>query len=170
VVGDGRVRVGLDDFGQRLLGRIYCVELPAAGASVTRGRACWGAAHKYGQSAFVSPVTGTIREVNSRLAQQPSLLNREPYRAGWAFVVEPLGLEKCLKRLRYGQKAEDWCALEIEKLYQRGNEILNHEMSGGPLEGIGQTMPDGGARRKDFIQELSAAQARALINSFFPSR
>jgi glycine cleavage system H lipoate-binding protein len=170
VVGGGRVRVGLDDFGQRLLGRIYSVELPLPGASVACGRACWRVTHKAGETEFVSPVTGTVREVNARLAQQPSLLNREPYKEGWAFVVEPLSLGKCLKRLRFGQKAEEWCAIEIEKLYQRANEILNHELLKTPLEGLGQTLPDGGTRRKDLIGELEAAQARTLINSFFPAR
>jgi glycine cleavage system H lipoate-binding protein len=46
----GIVRVGLDDFGQKLAGRVYSVQLPPAGTTVGRGAHCWRVTHHAGET------------------------------------------------------------------------------------------------------------------------
>lgn len=157
----GRVRIGLDDFGQKLAGRIYCVRLPAPGTSINRNQACWRITHKAGESELAAPVSGIVARLNAKLVEQPSLINRDPYGEGWVMIVEPVGLEECLKQLLYGQKARAWCELDINLLYQKLNRLLTD----APPE-VGATMQDGGALMRDFTHILAADQIRQLIDSF----
>ena len=48
--------------------------------------------------------------------------------------------------------------------------LHGRDMQGGPQAHVGPTMRDGGALAEDFISELSDAQARALVELFFPAR
>lgn len=50
----GKVRIGLDDFAQRLVGRIYNVGLPAAETRVSNGNACWGSSMRPAKQKFPS--------------------------------------------------------------------------------------------------------------------
>ena len=158
----GCVRVGLDDFAQRILGRPYLVTLPEPGATLLSGEACWHFTHQAGVSLLVAPVSGRVKEINSALAQQPALLNRDPYGAGWAFLIEPTDLKGCLKRLLYGPKATQWYEREVEKLYEKVNELSSQAGLTGP------TMNDGGCLNKDFMNVLTADQLGQVIESFFP--
>lgn len=160
----GCVRVGLDDFGQRVLGRIYSVTLPAQGNNIVRNEGNWKVTHQVGETTLIAPVSGTVKKVNTKLAQYPSLLNREPYGEGWAFVIEPTDLDECLKDIFYGQKVKGWYKSEVEKLYAKANEVLSTSVGS-----IGQTMPDGGMLMKDFMSELDADEMLQVISSFFPA-
>ena len=113
------VRIGLDDFGQRLLGRIYSVALPPQGARLRRGDTGLRATHQEGEANIVSPVSGIVRGVNTLLPQCPSLLNRDPYGGGWALLLEPSDLEECLKGLLYGTSAAAWLRDEVDTLEAR---------------------------------------------------
>lgn len=158
---EGSVRVGLDDFGQKLAGRVYSVHLPVEGASVESGDPCWQINHHAGESALACPVAGTIQTVNSKLEQHPSLINSDPYGEGWGVVIKPSKLEQCLKQLYYGRKVELWYQCDIDRLYQAMNEVLL-----GSIPSIGATMQDGGAEVRDFKSLLTADQMRRVINSF----
>jgi glycine cleavage system H lipoate-binding protein len=159
----GTVRTGIDDFGQRVLGRVYSVSVPAIGSTVRRGEGCWRLTHQAGVAALVSPVSGRIREINSTLFQRPSLINRDPHGLGWTMVIEPADLRGCLKGLLYGPKVKDWLEREIEKLYRTIYEVVS-----GRRLAIGPTMNDGGQLKSDFMSGFSAAQLRQLIGTFFP--
>ena len=42
---------------------------------------------------MISPISGTITEVNSELEDSPELVNESPYDEGWMIVVEPSDLD-----------------------------------------------------------------------------
>ena len=159
----GNVRVGLDDFAQRLLGRVYNVSLPHEGIKIETGKPCWSVTHKAGESSLLAPISGVILEVNWKLNQSPSLLNRDPYGAGWAFVVKPTDLRTGLRNLFYGPRAGEWYKAETQKLYALVTESAN--IANGTLQ-----LPDGGVLENDFLSELSLAQMHELISSFLPDR
>ena len=158
----GSLRVGLDDFGQ-LFGRIYSVTLPQIDSNFRCGEGCWRITHQFGETTLITPVSGAVKQINTKLTQSPSLLNHKPYGEGWAFVIEPAELKSCLKQLFYGQKVKDWHKGEVEKLYQKANDLLNAASTDA-----GITMPDGGTLKKDFMSELTTEQMTQFINSFFP--
>lgn len=153
----GRVRTGLDDFGRRLAGRIYCVELPHVGTRIQAGGAAWKAVHHEGEVSLASPVSGVVGEVNERLLQNPTLVNRDPYGAGWAFVLTPLDLARDVRSLRPGEEIAPWIAAESEK--------LNRQLV---CAGGRPTMADGGRLTED-LHEAIPQELRARILDLFLS-
>ena len=158
----GCVRVGLDDFAVRILGRPYKITLPKPGAVLRFGMGCWQFTHQAGVTILVSPVSGRVKEINPALAHQPALLNRDPYGEGWVLLIEPTDLRGSLKRLLYGPKVTRWYEREFEKLYEKVGELTSRSGLAGP------TMNDGGSLKKDFINGLTADQLPLVIDAFFP--
>lgn len=79
--------VGISDHAQHELTDIVFVELPEVGRSVAAGEACAVVESVKTASDIYSPVAGSVTEVNAALANDPGLVNREPYAAGWFFKV-----------------------------------------------------------------------------------
>jgi glycine cleavage system H protein len=88
-VEEGRVRVGITDYAQDALGDVVFVDLPDVGATVEQGATCSEVESTKSVSEIYAPVSGTIVEVNSELADNPQRLNEDPYGEGWIFIVEP---------------------------------------------------------------------------------
>jgi glycine cleavage system H protein len=86
--GDGVVRVGITDHAQGLLGDMVYVELPEIGRSVDAAEECAVVESVKAASDVYSPVRGEIVEVNELLADNPDLVNKDPYGDGWLFRVQ----------------------------------------------------------------------------------
>ncbi|WP_018290735.1 glycine cleavage system protein GcvH [Verrucomicrobium sp. 3C] len=79
--------VGITDYAQRELSDIVFVELPAIGTHVQRGQAVATIESVKAASDIYSPATGEVLEVNTALAQEPGLMNTDPYGKGWLFRI-----------------------------------------------------------------------------------
>ena len=82
VEGDAGV-VGITGYAADQLGDIVFVELPAVGARFERGKTFGVVESVKAVSDLFAPVAGEVMEVNPALADQPELVNTEPYGAGW---------------------------------------------------------------------------------------
>jgi glycine cleavage system H protein len=91
---DGVVRVGITDHAQRQLGDVVLVELPAVGDAVSVGDACGTVESTKSVSEIYPPVAGEVVAVNEALADEPELVNQEPYGGGWMFDLRPADGEK----------------------------------------------------------------------------
>lgn len=81
-------RIGISQVAADALGDVVYVDVPEAGTAVTAGQTCGEVESTKSVSDLYSPVTGTIVEVNQAAIDDPSLLNSDPYGAGWLFTVE----------------------------------------------------------------------------------
>ena len=81
------VSVGITEYAAQQLGDVVFLELPAAGANVAAGEPCGEVESVKSVSDLYSPVDGVVIEVNGELEDDPSLVNAEPYTAGWMFRV-----------------------------------------------------------------------------------
>jgi glycine cleavage system H protein len=86
--GDGPVRVGITDFAQDALGDIVYVQLPEVGSTVRAGDACGELESTKSVSDLFAPVNGTVTAVNESLADQPDLVNTDPYGEGWLLDID----------------------------------------------------------------------------------
>lgn len=86
--GEGPVRVGITDFAQDALGDIVYVQLPDVGSTVRAGDACGELESTKSVSDLFAPVNGTVTAVNESLADQPDLVNTDPYGEGWLLDIE----------------------------------------------------------------------------------
>ncbi len=83
------LRVGLDDFAQRLLPSASAVELPRRGMQVRRGDPVAVVRAGGRIVRITAPVDGRVVAVNGTLRGDPGLVKREPYGRGWLFALAP---------------------------------------------------------------------------------
>jgi len=83
--------VGISDFAQGSLGDVVFVETPEVGREVRAGEAVAVVESVKTASDIYAPVSGKVVEVNEALADEPELVNGDPYGAGWIFKLEPSG-------------------------------------------------------------------------------
>lgn len=87
-VSDGTATVGITDHAQAELTDVVFVELPAVGKTVNAGDAVAVVESVKTASDIYSPVSGEIVKVNSGLADNPALVNSEPYGNGWFYQIK----------------------------------------------------------------------------------
>ncbi len=79
--------VGITDYAQSQLGDIVFVEVPAEGASLTKGGDAAVVESVKAASDVYSPVSGTVIEGNPALEADPALVNTAPEGDGWFFTL-----------------------------------------------------------------------------------
>ena len=84
-----RLRVGLTAQAEESLGDIVYADLPAEGQSVDKGGEVAVVESVKAASELYAPVTGTVMAVNSELAGDPGLINRDPMGEGWLYELKP---------------------------------------------------------------------------------
>src|SRR5947207_6662775 len=82
--------IGITDHAQHELTDVVFVELPAVGRKVKAGEACAVVESVKTASDIYSPVSGEIIEVNKTVADNPALVNTEPYKNGWFYKIKLL--------------------------------------------------------------------------------
>jgi len=75
--------VGITDYAQQMLGELTFVELPAIGKEFRSHDEMAVVESSKSAGDVYSPVTGTVSEVNPKLASNPELINDDCYGAGW---------------------------------------------------------------------------------------
>jgi glycine cleavage system H protein len=103
--GDAGVyQVGITDYAQGELGDIVFVELPNVGDKFKRNDVFGTVEAVKAVSDLYCPIAGEIVEVNSALAGDPSVVNSDPYGAGWMIklrVTEESELDQLLGGAEY---------------------------------------------------------------------
>lgn len=83
---DERVRVGITEYAANQLGDIVFVELPEIGQTLDQGESFGTIESVKAASDLYMPVTGEVVAINSPLAEEPDVINDDPFDGGW--IVE----------------------------------------------------------------------------------
>jgi glycine cleavage system H protein len=86
---DGLVRIGITDFAQDALGDVVFVQVPDVDTEIKAGERFSEVESTKSVSDIYAPITGTIVEVNTDLADAPQRVNEDPYGDGWLCVIRP---------------------------------------------------------------------------------
>lgn len=86
--GSDLVRIGITDFAAGELGDIVFIELPETGREVKNTEAIGTIEAVKTVADLFSPLTGVVRGVNTRLEDNPELVNQSPYEEGWFLELE----------------------------------------------------------------------------------
>lgn len=150
---DGTVRIGLDDFGRRLVDGIRRVRPPSKGSLVLEGEEAVQLDCGKKWAKLLSPVDGVVTAVNEALTKEGSALERDPYGKGWLFTAKVS--DQRFTRLPTGAAAMEWLKRETDRL----SVFLHRE--------LGFTAADGG----DLIPRppgmLGEEQWENLVRAFF---
>lgn len=83
----GVYTVGITDYAQGELGDIVFIELPSAGDAFARMESFGTIEAVKAVSDLYCPVKAEVVEVNGALDDDPSLVNSDPYGAGWMLRI-----------------------------------------------------------------------------------
>src|SRR5687768_12911580 len=98
--------IGITEFAQRELGDIVYVDIDSTGKSLNAEEVFGTVEAVKTVSDLFLPVAGTINEVNPALANQPELVNTDPYGEGWMIkmtVATPADVDALLTAEAYHQ-------------------------------------------------------------------
>ncbi len=87
--GEGRYRLGLTYYYQEKIKSVVFLDLPRAGAKLTRGEPFGAIESSKISTDLISPVTGTVIEANPAVLDKPGLVNKDPYGQGWLITIQP---------------------------------------------------------------------------------
>ena len=79
--------IGITDYAQHALGNVVYVDLPEVDDEVEAGEEFGAVESVKAASDIISPVSGTVVEVNEALEDEPELLNQDAYE-NWIIKVE----------------------------------------------------------------------------------
>jgi glycine cleavage system H protein len=157
---DDSIRLGLDDFGQFVIGSIVEVLLPEVGQRVKVDVPFMSLMCDDGVADLSSPVDGTVTRVNRAVYLDSSLIKLDPYGEGWLAEVRPSGesvlFDRGTSHLFHGDTIQPWIQREVSKLRQ----IAEAEVGGIVA------VADGGEIWRGLRDEMGE-QRRLLIRSFF---
>jgi glycine cleavage system H lipoate-binding protein len=149
----GRVRLGMDDFSSRVMGKVDGFELPPIGRPVKQGEPAWKI-HRDSETVDVlSPVEGVVTQVNETMVSDPGK-RESSYGDGWLLMVEPIHLQRRLRSLLYGDSATVWIEEEANRL-----------METIPSE-VGVALADGGVPVEDIYENIKGMDWSEFIRQF----
>ena len=114
-VEDGKARIGISDYAQKQLKQILVIDLPEIGSKTTQTEPYASIESIKLVTDLISPLSGTVVEINSELQSNPTLINEDPFGKGWLLILEPSNLDKELPNLMDFQKAVEWYKELIKK-------------------------------------------------------
>ena len=79
--------VGITDYAQHELGNVVYVDMPEVDDEVAAGEDFGAVESVKAASDLISPVSGTVVEINEALNDSPELINEDPY-ANWIIKVQ----------------------------------------------------------------------------------
>ena len=98
-IENGSAVVGITDYAQDKLGSIVFTDLPAIGKSFRQGETLLTVDSVKAVAEVYAPLSGVVAAVNEALGENPEVINKDPYGAGWMVkltVADPADLETLL--------------------------------------------------------------------------
>jgi len=151
------VRVGMDDFAAKLTGRVESITLPQRGQWIRQGqKMCTLYRDDYAVD-MVSPIEGSVSDINQALMKDPKLALRDPYGEGWLVTVQAPDAKTSFKNLFGGPLARWWTEESASRLQRRVPMAL------------GALAQDGGVAMDDITTQIPDQEWLPLAKEFFLS-
>ena len=151
------VRVGMDEFASKLTGKIERITLPQRGQWIRQGQKIW-TMHRDGVSVdMVSPIEGSVAEINESAVRDPELARKDPYGEGWLVTVQSPDAKTNFRNLLGGALARWWTEESASRLQRRMPMAL------------GALAQDGGVAMDNLAAQIPDKDWAALAKEFFLS-
>ncbi len=152
-----RVRVGMDDFASKLVGKIESIALPQRGRWVRQGQKIWTIFRDGKSVDMVSPIEGTVTDINEAVIKDPELARKDPYGEGWLLTVQAPDSKLNFRNLLGGALARWWTEESALRLQKRMPMAL------------GALAQDGGVAVDDLTAHMPNEDWATLTKEFFLS-
>jgi|GEM_PF-1319955 len=155
IEAEDRVKVGVDDFSQKILGPADAVKLPEIGREYYQDHIFLALLRQGHKAPFLAPVDGQVAAINEAAAREPRLIHDDPYGEGWLLEVRPTNLKHNLEHLLTGEAAVAFISEEAHRLL--------HLMEAK----VGVTLPTGGTVVDDVYGHYPQLGWRPLVQDLF---
>lgn len=145
----GEVAVGIDDFAQKLIGRIDGIKVRESGARVSKGEKIVEISQGARRASFLSPVDGVVKAANMEALSRPEMLKSDPYGAGWLLRLDAENLPGAVKELKVGEEAAGWLNEEVGRF----TALIAGESEG--FQALGTTLQDGGLPVEGLLEQMN---------------
>lgn len=151
------VRVGIDDFAGKLAGKIESVTLPQRGQWVRQGQKIWSIVRDGQKVDMLSPIEGSVADINDAIVQNPAIACKDPYGDGWFVTVQAPDSKTNFRNLLGGALAKSWMEEAAGRLQRRMPAMA------------GALMQDGGEAVNDLSSIIPNAKWIEITKEFFLS-
>jgi len=151
----GTVRVGMDDFAQKMAGAADRINFREVGSHIKQGEPAWSLQLGKKTVEMLSPISGKVVSLNPEVLVNPRIVNADPFIRGWLMQVQPDDVERESKNLFSGNIARKW----MEGATERLREVL--------APGLGAVYQDGGAPVTGMAKAISPQSWDDLLRRFF---
>ena len=157
VLDEGRqnARIGLDSFGANLLGKIDRVEVVGLNRWVRQGQKICTISRDGLAVELLSPIEGVVVSVNQDVVNDPGIVLKDPYKAGWICVVKAPEINLNLNNLLQGSLVGSWMQNSVRRLSSMTSQL-----------GVAAAA-DGGLPVSGLLAQLEPGAQRAMIHEFF---
>lgn len=146
----GLVKVGVDDFLQKVTGKFTRLEMLSPGMKVKKGDPVLTLIQD-GKKIYVkAPVNGKVVARNENLVNNIDPLYNSPYELGWVYMIEPANWLGDAQFLMIADKASDWLKTEISRL----REFLAMAFSDKTLKTESIILQDGGEIKDHTLKDM----------------
>jgi len=151
------VRVGMDEFASKLTGRVDSITLPQRGQWIRQGqKVC--TVHRDGAAVdMVSPIEGSVADINDAVTRNPELARKDPYGEGWLLTVQSPDAKTNFRNLLGGALARWWTEESAVRLQKKMPSML------------GALAQDGGTAVDNMAAHIPDQDWAALAKEFFLS-
>lgn len=98
--------IGITDFAQSQLGDVVFVDVPTEGETLSAGEVFGSIEAVKTVSDAIIPVGGEVMEFNQAVDADPSIVNSDPYGAGWLIKIKLTDPKECASLLSDAQYKE----------------------------------------------------------------
>ncbi len=155
------VRIGIDYFLGKIIGKVKVIVLPLSGRRCLHGENLCSVIREEGILHIVFPVSGSILSVNQALKDKPELVTKDPLGEGFLLTLRPKNLQRDQKHLFFGEAALSW----YQKEWERFKTAVVSELS-PDQKGLGITMQDGEIKLGDIEKLIDTERYIQLVSAF----
>jgi CheY-like chemotaxis protein len=153
---DGTVKLGIDDFAKKLIGKINDAELPNLGMAIQCGQPLFSLKQGARTITFNSPISGKVMKINSALTKDLERLEITPYDRNWFCVLDAENFDADIINLNIGKSAIAFYQDDISRFVEKIKKILGEK--------------ENGKNDRLYLGEMENLEERAwdsLVNEFF---
>jgi glycine cleavage system H lipoate-binding protein len=155
--GNGLIKVGVDEFILKSVGRFIVTSIARPGTLLKKGDTVIDAKFGDKQFSFRSPVDGTISFINDELVGKAIA---DPYGEDWGVMVTPINFEKNAASLKANENVVEWMKGEFVRLKNYLTENSAHPQFAGA------TMLDGGKMVEGAVAHLNKESVKKFEDEF----
>ena len=149
------VRVGMDDFASKLIGKVERIALPQRGQWIRQGQKMATIFRDGVAVDMVSPIEGSVSDVNDTVARDPRLAQSDPYGEGWLMTVQSPDAKTNFRNLLGGALARWWTEESAGRLQRKLPALCG---------GLAQ---DGGVAMNNLTDQIPDQEWASIVKEFF---